>query len=247
MLELSPNHPPLPVCGRIVFYKTSPWCQKGWALLKEDGKSRGKEGRQLELRASVDGLWWGSLEPCCCSVIVMSHSLWPHGLQLTRPPCPSLYPRVLSNSCAWSQWCHPTISSSYTSFFSCSQSFLPSIRVISNKSALCIKWLKYWSFSFSISPSNEYSGLISFRMDWLDILAVQGSLKSLLQDHSLKALIIWHSACFMVQLSNLYMTTGKTIPLTIVTFVGKVMSLFFNTLSRFGALGKCKAVNERSF
>ena len=106
-------------------------------------------------------------------------------------------------------------------------SIFPNIRVFSNKSALRIRWPKYWSFSFNISPSNEYSGLISFRMDWLDILAVQGTLKSLLQHHSLKASILQHSAFFMVQFSHPYMTTGKTIALTIQTFVSKVMSLPF--------------------
>ena len=112
-------------------------------------------------------------------------------------------------------------------------SIFPSIRVFSSESILRIRWPKYWSFSFSISPSNEYSGLISFRMDSLDLLAVQGTLKSLLQHHSSKASIIRHSAFFIVQLSPPYMTTGKTIALTRQTFVGKVMSLLFNTLCRF--------------
>ena len=107
----------------------------------------------------------------------------------------------------------------------------PSIRVFSNESALRMEWPKYWSFSFSISPSNEHPGLI-FRIDWLDLLAVQGTLKSLLQHHSSKASILWHSAFFTVQLSHPYMTTGKTIALTRQTFVGKVMSLLFNMLSR---------------
>ena len=111
-------------------------------------------------------------------------------------------------------------------------SVFPSFRVFSNESALCIRWPKYWSFSFSNSPSNEYSGLISFRVDWLDLLAVQGTLKSLSQHHSSKALILWHSAFFVVQLSHPYMTTGKTIGLTRWTFVGKVMSLLLNRLSR---------------
>ena len=111
-------------------------------------------------------------------------------------------------------------------------SIFPSIRVFSNKSVLCIRWPKYWSFSFNISPSNEYSGMISFRMDWLDLLAVQGTLKSLLQHHSSKASILWHSAFFIVQLSHPYMTTGKTIAMTRQTFVGKVVSLLFNMLSR---------------
>ena len=108
----------------------------------------------------------------------------------------------------------------------------PSIRVFSNESALCIRWPKYWSFSFSISPSNEHPGLISFRTDWLDLLVVQGTLKNLLQHHSPKASILQHSAFFIVQLSHPYMTTGKTITLTRWTFVGKVMSLLFNMLSR---------------
>ena len=111
-------------------------------------------------------------------------------------------------------------------------SIFPSIRVFSNESVRRIKWPKYWSFSFSISPSNEYSGLISFRMDWLDLLAVQESLKSLLHHHSSKASILWCSAFFMVQRSHPYMTTGKTIALTRQTFVGKIMSLLFNMLSR---------------
>ena len=111
-------------------------------------------------------------------------------------------------------------------------SIFPSIRVFSDESALCIRWPEYWSFSFSGRPSNEYSGLISFRMDWLDLLAVQRSLKSLLQHLSSKASIPWHSA-FMVQLSHPYIITGKTIALTILTYFGKVMSLVFNMLSRF--------------
>ena len=109
-------------------------------------------------------------------------------------------------------------------------SIFPSIRVFSNQSALRIRWPKYWSFSFNISPSNEHSGLISFRMDWLDILALQGTFKSLLQHHSSKASILQHSAFFIVQLSHPYMTTGKTIALTRWTFVDKVMSLLFNML-----------------
>ena len=111
-------------------------------------------------------------------------------------------------------------------------SIFPSIRVFSNESALRMRWPKYWSFSFSISPSNEHSGLISFRMDWLDLLAVQGTLKSLLQHHSSKASILRHSAFFIVQLSHLYMLTAKAIALTRRTFIGKVMSLLFHMLSR---------------
>ena len=112
-------------------------------------------------------------------------------------------------------------------------SIFPSIRVISKESILPIRWPKYWSFSFSISPSSEYSGLISSRMDWLDLLAVQGTLKSLLQHHTSKTSVLQHSAFFMVQLSHPYMTTEKAIALTIGTFVGKVMSLVFTTLPRF--------------
>ena len=122
-------------------------------------------------------------------------------------------------------------------------SIFPSIRFFSNKSALHIKWPKYWSFRFNISPSNEHPELISFRMDWLDLLAVQGTLKSLLQQHSSKASILLCSTLFIVQLSHPYMTTGKTIALTRQTFVGKVMSLLFNMLSRlvitFLARSKC--------
>ena len=112
-------------------------------------------------------------------------------------------------------------------------SVFPSIRAFSNESVLPIRWPKYWSFSFSISPSNEHAGLISLRMDWLDPFGVQGTLKSLLQYHSSKASVLWHSAFFMAQLSHLYMITGKTIALTRWTFVGKLMSLLFNMLPRF--------------
>ena len=111
-------------------------------------------------------------------------------------------------------------------------SIFPSIRVFSNESALHIRWPKYWSFNFNISPTNEHPGLISFRVDWLDLLAVQGTLKSLLQHHSSKSLILWHSVFFIVQLSHPYMTAGKTIVLTRWTFVDKVMSLLFNMLSK---------------
>ena len=147
-----------------------------------------------------------------------------------RPPCPSPTPGVYSISCPLSQWCHPTISSSVIPFSSCLQS--PCIGVFSNESFLRIRWPKYWSFSFNISPSNEHSEVISFRMDWLDLLAVQGTLKSLLQHHSSKASILQHSDLFTAQLSYPYMITGKTIALTRQTFVSKVMSLLFNMLSR---------------
>ena len=121
-----------------------------------------------------------------CSVV--SDSLQPHGLQHTRPPCPSPTPGVYPNSCPLSLWCHPTISSCHPLFLL--PLILPSIRIFSNESVLRIRWPKYWSFSFSFSPSNEYSGLISFRMDWLDLLGGQGTLKSLLQHHSSKASIL---------------------------------------------------------
>ena len=146
----------------------------------------------------------------------MSNCLQSHGLQHARPPCPSLTPGVYSNSCPLDQWCHPTISSSVIPFSPCLQSFPASG---SSESVLHIRWPKYWSFSFSISPSTEYSGLISFRMDWLDLCAIQGTLKSLLQHHSSKASILQCSAFFIVQLSQPYMTTGKTIALTRRNFV----------------------------
>ena len=147
-----------------------------------------------------------------------------------RSPCPSPTPGVHSDSRPSSQWCHPAISSSVVPFSSCPQSLPAS--VFSNESTLRLRWPKYGSFSFSISPSNEIPGLISFRMDWLDLLAVQGTLKSLLQHHSSKASILQRSAFFTVQLSHQYMSTGKTITLTRRTFVHKVMSLLFNMLSR---------------
>jgi len=159
------------------------------------------------------------------SCSVESDSLLPRELQHARPPCPSPTPRVHPNPCPLNRWCHPTISSCRPLLLL--PSTFPSIRVFSNESALRMRWPKYWSFSFSISPSNEHLRLISFRMDWLDLLAVQGTLKSLLQHHSSKASILWHSAFFIVQLSHPYMTTGKTIALTRQTFVGKVMSLLF--------------------
>ena len=161
---------------------------------------------------------------------VVSYSLWPHEPQYARPPCPSPTPGVHSNPCPLSRWCHPAISSCCPLLLL--SSIFPSIRVFSNESALYIKWPKYWSSSFSISPSNEYSGLISFRMDWLDLLAVQRTLKSLLQHHTLKASVLQCSAFFIVQLLHPSMTTGKTIALTTQTFVSKVISLLFNMLSR---------------
>ena len=168
------------------------------------------------------------------SCSVMADSLRTHGLD-ARLPCPSPTPGAYSNMSIESVMpsshlilccplllhlilCHPLL---------LPHSIFPSIRVFSNESVLCIRWPKYWSFSFSISPSNEHSGRI-FSMDWLDLLAVQGTLKSLLQHNSSKASILQHPAFYIVQLSHPYMTTGKTIALTIWTFVGKMMSLLFN-------------------
>ena len=137
---------------------------------------------------------------------VVSDPLRPHESQHVRPPCPSPTPRAYSNSCPSSWWCHPTICHPFLLL----PSVFSSIRVFSSESVLHIRWPKYWSFSFSISPSSEHPRLISFRMDWLDLLAVQGTFKNLLQYHSSKASILWHSASFIVQISHPYMTTGKT-------------------------------------
>src|SRR5574337_783696 len=142
----------------------------------------------------------------------MSDSLRPHELQHARPRCPSPTPRVHSDSRPSSQRCHPAISSSVVPFSSCLQSLPASESFPMNQ--LCMRWPKYWSFSFSIIPSKEIPGLISFRMDWLDLLAVQGTLRSLLQHHISKASILQHSAFLTVQLSHPYMTTGKTIALS---------------------------------
>ena len=168
-----------------------------------------------------------------CSVQLLSH------VRLFATPWTAAHQASLSITNSWSPTkpmsiesvmpsnhlilCHPLL---------LLPSIFPSIRVFSNGSALCIRWPKYWSSSFNTSPSNEHPGLISFRMDWLDLLAVQGTLKSLLQHHSSKAQILWHSAFFIVQLSHPSMTTGKTIALTRRTFVGKLMSMLFNMLSR---------------
>ena len=159
---------------------------------------------------------------------VVSNSLWPHESQHARPPCPSPTPGVHPDTSIESVMpsshlilCHPLL---------LLPPVPPSIRVFSNESTLCMRWPKYWSFSFSIIPSKEIPGLISFRMDWLDLLAVQGTLKNLLQYHSWKASILRHSAFFTVQLSQPYMTTRITIALTRC----KVTSLLFNMLSRFG-------------
>ena len=173
------------------------------------------------------------MKPQFSSVQSLSHVrlFWLHESQHARLPCPSPTPGVHSDSCPSSLWCHPIISSSVVPFFSCPQS-LPASGSFPIESTLHMRWPKYWSFSLSISPSNEHPGLISFRMDWLDLLAVQATCKSLLQHHSSKASILRRSAFFTVQLSHPYMTTGKIIALTRWTFVGNIMSLLFNILSR---------------
>ena len=153
----------------------------------------------------------------------MSDSLRPRELQRAKLPCPSLFPRACWNSCPSSRWCHQTIS--FCLPFLLLPSVFPSIRVFSSESAL---WPMYWSFNFSISSSNENSGLISFRMDLFDLLAVHGTLKSLLQHRSSIASLLRHSDFFMVQLSHPYMTTGKTIALTIQTFVQAVGNFIRN-------------------
>ena len=160
----------------------------------------------------------------------MSNSLRHHELQHARPPCPSPTPKVHPNPCPLSRWCHTTISS-FVVPFSCPQSF-PASGSFQMSQLFASGGQSIGSFSFNISPSSEHPGVISFRMDWLDLLTVQGTLKSLLQHHSSKASILLCSAFFIVQLSHPYMTTGKTIAWTRWTFVGKVMSLLFNMLSR---------------
>ena len=162
---------------------------------------------------------------------VVSDSLQPHQPEHSRPPGPSPTPGVYPNSCPLSQHCHPAISSSVVPFSSCLQSF-PKSGSFQMSQLFASGSQEYWSFSFNISPSNEHPELISFRMDWLDILAVQGMLKSLLQHHSSKASILRCSAFSIVQLSHPFMTSGKTIALSRQNFVGKIISLLFNMLSR---------------
>ena len=159
---------------------------------------------------------------------VVSNTLRPHGLQHARPPCPS--PTTLLKLMS-TELVIPSNHLILCCPLLLLPSVFPSIRVFSMESVLCIRWPKYWTFSFSISPSNEYSGLISYRMDGFDLLAIQGTLKSLLQHHSSKASILQHSAFFIIELSHPYMTTGKPIALTGQIFVSKVMSLLFNMLS----------------
>ena len=159
------------------------------------------------------------------SCSVLSDSLQPHGLQHTGFLCPSSSLRACSNSCSFNGWCHPTISSSVIPVSSWPLSF-PASGSFPMNWLLHIRWPKYWSFSFNISPFNEYSGLNTFKIDWFDLLAVQGTLKSLIQHHSSKASILWCSAFFIVQISHPYMITGKTIALTIWTFDSSDVSAF---------------------
>ena len=171
-----------------------------------------------DLQSNSCGYWQNSFSCRLPSSVEFSHSvisdsLQSHESQHARPPCPSPTTELTSHLILY----HPLLPLPPIS---------PSIRGFSNEPTLHMRWTKYWSFSFSISPSNEHPGLISFRMDWLDLLAVQGTLKSLLQHHSSKASILWCSAFFIVQLSHPYMTTAKTIALTRLIFVGKVMSAF---------------------
>ena len=193
--------------------------------MSRSGKSIKTENRFVALRAWEEGGVSSVQSLSCCSFV--SDSFRPHGLQHARLPCPSQTSGVCSNPCPSNRWCHPTISSSVVPFSSCLQ-FFPASRSFP-MSQFFIRGPKCWSFDFSISPSKEYSGLISIRIDWFDLLVVQGTLRSL-QHHSSKASILRHSA--LVQLSHPYMTNGKTIALTRRTFVGKVMSLLFNMLSR---------------
>ena len=158
---------------------------------------------------------------------ILSNSLWPHWLQHARLPCLSATPGACSNSCPLSQWCHPTI---LCRPLLLSPSIFQSIRVFSSESAICIRWPKYCNFSFSISPSKKYSGLTSFRIDWWDLLTVQGTLKSFLQHHISKASILQEPAFFMVQFSHPYY---KNHSFGNIELCSKVMSLLFNTLSRF--------------
>ena len=164
------------------------------------------------------------------SASVMSNSLWPHGLQHARLPCPSPAPKLTQTHVHQIddtfQPSHPLLSPSPLTFN------LSQYQYFSSESVFCIRWLEYWSFRFSISPANDYSGMISFRFDRLDVLAVQKTLQSLLQNHSSKASILWCSTFFIVQLSHPYMATRKMIALTRRTFAGKVMSLLFDMLSR---------------
>ena len=182
-------------------------------------------------KKNIMGISYSFVFSLCFSVqfshSFVSDSLQPHRTQHGRLPCPSPTPGVYPNSCPLNQWCHPTISSSVVPFSSHSQ-FFPASESFQMSQLFASGGENIGSFSFNISPSNEHPGLISFRIYWLDLFAVQGTLKSLLQHHSSKSSILRHSAFFIVQLSHPYMTTGKTIALTRRTFADKVMSLLFN-------------------
>ena len=222
-----------------LIWQTSPTSTRPWVSvsLTQFLKNLCSFPKTVDIILPLINLWSLLLLFSC---LVMSDSLPPHGLQLGRLPCPSPTPEACSNSCPLSWWCHPTISSSVIPFSL--PSIFPSIRVFSNELALHIRWPKYWSFSFNISPSNEYSGLISFRIYWFDLLAVQEILKSLLQHHSLKVSTLWYSPFFMVPLSHLYVTTRKTIALTVPSGGTRrpvTLSLIMNCLSLFfGSLGR---------
>ena len=176
----------------------------------------------MDICPKIDGRY---LRLFLFSCPIMSNSLQPHGLQHIRPPCLSPSPRVCPGSCSLHGWCHPANSSSDALFSFCPPSF-PASETFPIESSVCTRWPKYWSFSFSISPSSEYAALTPFQIDWFDLLAVQGTSRNLLQHHSSKASILWHSAFLTVQLSQPYMTPLKTIALTIWTFVGRVMASF---------------------
>ena len=209
---------------------TTVWSSRNYCLPSGGGFGINMIADRMRLRILSIALYIYIYSSVQFSCSVVSYFLQPRGLQHTRPPCPSWTPGGYSNSWPLSRWCHPAISSSVIPFSSCPQSLPAS--VFYNESVLSIRWPKYWNFSFSVSLFNEYAELISFRIDWFDLLAVEGTLKSLLQNHSSKASILQSLAFFMVQLSHPYMTIGKTIALTRQTFVSKVISLLFNMLFR---------------
>ena len=183
----------------------------------------------------MDKVWSPPSASSSQRVLLFSYSVVSDSVTPRTAACQAILSFIISHSLLRLRSVELMMPSSH--LILCFPLLLPSIfhgiRVFSNESTLCNRWSKYWSFNFSISPSNEYSGLISFRIDWFDPLSVQGTLRSLLLHHNWKASILWHSALFMVQISHLYMTPGKTIALTIWSFVGKMMFLLFNMLSRF--------------
>ena len=189
--------------------------------------TRGSKASRGESETVVGPIDWSI---CCCSV-AKSLTLLTHGLQHSRLPCPSPSPGVCPSSCPSNWWCHPNISSSVAPFC-CLQSFPPSGSFPISQ-YFTSDGQSNWHFRFSISPSNEYAGLISFKIDWFDLLAVRWTLKSLLQHHSLKASIFQHSALFVIQLWHLYMSMERPVVLTLWIFISKVMSLLFNTLFGF--------------